>query len=99
MTIRDSAAGFIPVADRIACFDNDGTLWSEQPVYFQLAFAIDRIKAIAPQHPEWKSKQPFKALLAGDMKTVMAGGEKAINGNYESHTSGMPTEEFEKSVT
>ena len=98
-TTRDSAAGFIPVADRIACFDNDGTLWSEQPVYFQLAFAFDRIKAIAPQHPEWKSKQPFKALLAGDMKTVMAGGEKALAEIMKATHTGMPTDEFEKSVT
>jgi len=98
-TAKDSSAGFIPVADRIACFDNDGTLWSEQPVYFQLAFAIDRIKAMAPQHPEWKAKQPFKALLAGDMKTVMAGGEKAIVEIMKATHSGITTEEFEKSVS
>jgi hypothetical protein len=68
-TTKEGSADFVAVADRIACFDNDGTLWSEQPMYFQLAFAIDRIKAMAPQHPEWKTTQPFQALLAGDMKT------------------------------
>src|SRR6476646_6161521 len=57
---------FVPPADRVAVFDNDGTLWSEQPVYFQVAFALDRVKALAPKHPEWKDKEPFKAVLAGD---------------------------------
>src|ERR1700753_2057314 len=63
-------ADFVPPAERIATFDNDGTLWTEQPYYFQLAFAIDQIKAMAPNHPEWKTRQPFKALLEGDMKTL-----------------------------
>ena len=58
-----AASDFIPRAERIAVFDNDGTLWSEQPIYFQLAFALDRVKAMAPEHPEWKTKQPFKSLL------------------------------------
>jgi phosphoglycolate phosphatase-like HAD superfamily hydrolase len=89
---------FIPVTDRIACFDNDGTLWSEQPMYFQLAFAIDRIKAMAPDHPEWKTKQPFKALLEGDMKTVMAGGEKALMQIVMTSHSGITTDEFDKTV-
>ena len=69
---------FVPVAERIAIFDNDGTLWTEQPVYFQLAFAFDRIKAMAPQHPEWKTTQPFKALLERDMKALAASGEKGL---------------------
>src|SRR5262249_22862990 len=60
-------ADFVPVAERIATFDNDGTLWAEQPAYFQLLFAIDRVKALAPQHPEWKTKQPYKAILDGNM--------------------------------
>jgi hypothetical protein len=62
-TTKEGSSDFVAVADRIACFDNDGTLWSEQPMYFQLAFAIDRIKAMAAQHPEWKSTQPFQAFL------------------------------------
>jgi hypothetical protein len=64
---------FVPPAERIATFDNDGTLWSEQPMYFQLAFTIDRVKALAPKHPEWRENQPFKAVLEGDMKWTTAG--------------------------
>ena len=66
----------MPPAERIAVFDNDGTLWLEQPMYVQLAFALDRVKALAPQHPEWKDKQPFKAVLEGDMK-ALADGRRA----------------------
>ena len=69
---------FVPPAQRIAVFDNDGTLWAEQPVYFQAAFAFDRVKALAPQHPEWKTQQPFKGLLENDMKAVAASGEKGL---------------------
>ena len=69
---------FVPTAQRIATFDNDGTLWSEQPIYFQFAFALDRVKALAPQHPEWKTEQPFQAVLEGDTKTLMASGEKGL---------------------
>lgn len=97
-TTQESSVDFIPVADRIACFDNDGTLWSEQPMYFQLAFAIDQVKAMAPEHPEWKSKQPFKALLEGDLKTALAGGEKAIFEIVMKTHAGMNTDEFEKRV-
>ena len=97
-TTKKGSADFIEVADRIACFDNDGTLWSEQPMYFQLAFAIDRIKAMAPQHPEWKTTQPFQALIEGDLKTAMSGGEKAMMEIMAVTHSGMTTEEFEKSV-
>ena len=57
-------------------FDNDGTLWSEQPIYFQFVFALDRVKALAPQHPEWKTQEPFKTVLAGDVKAVLAGGRE-----------------------
>ena len=63
---RDGSPDFVPVAERIATFDNDGTLWAEQPIYFQLLFAIDRVKALAPQHPEWKTKEPFASLLRGE---------------------------------
>jgi len=97
-TTQEGSVDFIPVADRIACFDNDGTLWSEQPLYFQFIFALDRVKALAPQHPEWKNTQPFKALLKGDMKTVMAGGEKALVQIVMTTHAGMTTEEFEKIV-
>ncbi|NTW26354.1 MAG: haloacid dehalogenase-like hydrolase [Lentimicrobium sp.] len=98
-TTTEGSDDFIPVADRIACFDNDGTLWSEQPMYFQLAFAIDRVKALAPQHPEWKTTQPFQALLEGDMKTMMAGGENALMQIMMVTHGGLTTEEFEKTVT
>ena len=90
---------FVPCAERIAVFDNDGTLWAEQPMYFQFVFALDRVYALAPQHPEWKDKDPFKSILAGDIKTAMAGGEKAAMEMLAATHSGMTTEEFEKIVT
>ena len=69
---------FVPVDQRIATFDNDGTLWVEQPMYVQLAFALDRVKALAPQNPDWKTRQPFQAVLEGDMKALAASGEKGL---------------------
>ena len=69
---------FVPPAERIAVFDNDGTLWAEQPMYFQFLFMLDRVKALAPQHPEWKTKEPFASLLKGDVKAALAGGERAV---------------------
>lgn len=69
---REGSPDFVPVLERIATFDNDGTLWVEQPVYTQLAFALDRVKALAPEHPEWRGQQPFKAVLDGDMKALEA---------------------------
>ncbi len=69
---------YVPPAERIAVFDNDGTLWAEQPLYFQLVFALDRIKVLAPEHPEWKNTQPFKAALENDLPTVLQGGEHAL---------------------
>ena len=92
--VNPESSHFIPQAERIATFDNDGTLWSEQPVYFQLAFAIDRVRAMAPQHPEWKKIQPFKAVLEGDMKTALAGGEHAILELVMATHSGITTEAF-----
>src|SRR3954453_22431893 len=89
---------FVPVASRIATFDNDGTLWAEQPVYFQFLFAVDRVKALAPQHPEWKNKEPFASLLNGDIKAVLASGEHGILNIVASTHSGMTTEEFQKLV-
>src|SRR5262245_55326691 len=71
-TTTQGGPDFVPPAERIAVFDNDGTLWAEQPMYFQLAFALDRIKALAPTHPEWKTTQPFKGVLDGDIKAVLA---------------------------
>lgn len=92
------SADFVPVDQRIATFDNDGTLWCEQPFYFQMAFAFDRIKALAPQHPEWKTKQPFKALLQGDVKTAASAGEKGLLSVIAATHSGMTVPEFEKTV-
>jgi len=89
----------VPAPERIAVFDNDGTLWAEQPLYFQLVFALDRVKALAPQHPEWKDKEPFASLLKGDLKGALAGGEPAIFQIVMATHTGMTTEEFEKTVT
>jgi phosphoserine phosphatase len=91
---NEGGPDFVPPAERIAVFDNDGTLWSEQPMYAQLAFALDRVKALAPQHPEWKEKQPFKAALEGDMKTLSAGGEEALVELVMATHAGMTTDEF-----
>ncbi len=86
---------FVPLAQRVATFDNDGTLWCEQPLPVQLFFAIDRVKALAPQHPEWKEKQPFKAVLEGDMESVLATGERGLIELVMVTHAGMATEEFE----
>jgi phosphoglycolate phosphatase-like HAD superfamily hydrolase len=91
-------ADFVPAEQRIATFDNDGTLWTEQPYYFQLAFAFDRIKALAPQHPKWKYDQPFKALLDKDVKAFAAAGEKGILDVVEATHAGMTVEDFTKTV-
>ena len=96
---RPGSPDLIPPAERIAVFDNDGTLWSEQPMYFQLFFALDRIKALAPQHPEWKDKEPFASLLKGDVKAALAGGEHALVEIVMATHAGLTTEEFEKVVT
>jgi len=79
-------------------FDNDGTLWAEQPMYFQFLFALDRVKALAPQHPEWKETEPFASLIKGDVKGALAGGEPAIVKILMTTHAGMTTEEFEKIV-
>lgn len=89
---------YVPPAERIAVFDNDGTLWSEQPAYFQLAFAIDRVKALASQHPEWKNKQPFQGVLEGDLKAVAATGERGLMELVMATHAGSTTEEFAASV-
>lgn len=92
------APDFVPVAERIAVFDNDGTLWAEQPMYFQLFFVADRIKTLAPQHPEWKQQEPFASVLKGDMRAAVAGGDRAIIEMVMATHSGMSTEEFKKIV-
>jgi phosphoglycolate phosphatase-like HAD superfamily hydrolase len=91
-------AEFVPPAARIAVFDNDGTLWSEQPMYFQLAFAIDRVRALAPQHPEWRTRQPFKAVLDGDLRALAASGDKGLVELLMATHTGMTTDEFAKIV-
>ncbi|WP_436162660.1 HAD family hydrolase [Mesorhizobium sp. LjRoot246] len=98
---RTTAPGgpdFVPVSERIATFDNDGTLWTEQPFYFQLAFALDRVKALAPTHPEWKTEQPFSAVISGDMKALMASGEPGLIEIMEITHAGMTTDEFAQTV-
>jgi phosphoserine phosphatase len=90
---------FIKPEDRIATFDNDGTLWCEQPMYFQLMFALDRIKAMAPQHPEWKETEPFKSVLDGDMRGLVASGEKGLIELVAVTHAGMSTDEFNALVT
>ena len=94
----DGSPDFVPAAERIAVFDNDGTLWSEQPIYFQAAFTLDRIKALAPQHPEWKEQEPFASLLRGDLKAALAGGEPAVFQILMATHAGMTTDEFAKIV-
>jgi phosphoglycolate phosphatase-like HAD superfamily hydrolase len=89
---------FVPTEQRIATFDNDGTLWCEQPYYFQLAFAFDRVKSLAPQHPEWRNKQPFKALIDKDPKALAAAGEKGLLEIVEATHAGMSVQDFRKIV-
>jgi len=97
VTTPDSA-DFVAPDERIAVFDNDGTLWSEKPAYFQLLFAIDRIKQLAPQHPEWKTTQPFKAVLDNDMDALADSGEKGLLQLVMASHAGMTTTEFERIV-
>jgi haloacid dehalogenase-like hydrolase len=94
----EGSPDFVAVPDRIATFDNDGTLWTEKPLPFQLVFALDEVKAMAPQHPEWKSKEPFASVLKGDMKGVMASGEKGLVEIISATHSGMTTDEFSATV-
>lgn len=97
--VTDSGSpDFVPEPERIAVFDNDGTLWAEQPLYFQLLFALDRVKALAAEHPEWKTKEPFASLLKGDVKTALSGGEHAALEIVMATHAGMTTADFEKLV-
>ena len=95
---KQGSTDFVPVPERIATFDNDGTLWSEKPVPFQLIFAFDRVKALEPQHPEWKTQEPFASLLKGDMQGVAAAGEKGILDIIVATHTGMTTDEFTQEV-
>lgn len=98
-TTDPSSPTFVPPSERIATFDNDGTLWPSHPMYTQLAFALDRIKALAPQHAEWKTKQPFKAVLDNDLKALAAAGEKGMVELVMASHAGMSTTEFEAIVS
>jgi len=95
---KQGSPDFVPPAERIAVFDNDGTLWAEQPMYFQLSFALDRVQTLAPQHPEWKEKEPFASLLQNDVQRALAGGERAMVEIVMATHAGMTTEEFEQIV-
>ncbi len=95
---RQGGPDFVPPPERIATFDNDGTLWSEKPVPFQALFAFDRVKALAPRHPEWKTRQPFASLLEGDMTGVAASGEKGILSIMAATHTGLTTDEFSSAV-
>jgi len=96
---KEDGPNFVPAPERIATFDNDGTLWVEQPLYTQLVFAMDRIKALAPAHPEWQTTQPFKAVLAGDVKTALASGEQGLIEMIMATHAGMTADEFSHTVT
>jgi phosphoglycolate phosphatase-like HAD superfamily hydrolase len=96
---KPGSPDFVPMPERIATFDNDGTLWAEQPMYFQGLFLADRVKALAPQHPEWHTKEPFASLLKGDMHGVAAAGEKGLMEMVAATHSGMSTEEFSQTVS
>jgi hypothetical protein len=95
---RTGSPDFVTPAERIATFDNDGTLWAEQPMYFQAFFAFDRVKALAPQHPEWTTQEPFASVLKGDLKSALAGGEHALLEMVMATHAGMTTAEFEQVV-
>ena len=94
----EGSPDFVEPSKRIAVFDNDGTLWAEQPAYFEFFFALDQVKALSPQHPEWKTTEPFKSALAGDMKGLAASGEKGVLELVAATHSGMTTDEFARSV-
>ena len=95
---KEGTSDFVPIPERIATFDNDGTLWAEQPMYFQFFFVLDRLKALAPKHPEWREKEPFASVLKGDLKGAFASGEKGVLEMMAMTHSGMTTEEFENAV-
>jgi hypothetical protein len=95
---KEGGSDFVPVPERIATFDNDGTLWAEKPVPFQLLFAFERVKALVPQHPEWRTKEPFASLLEGNMAGVAARGEKGVLQIVAATHTGMTTDDFSQAV-
>ena len=97
-TTREGSPDFVPVPERIATFDNDGTLWAEKPLYFQLFFVLDQVKAMAPQHPEWKTQEPFASVLRGDLEGALVGGDKALLELALATETGMSTAAFERQV-
>ncbi|MEQ8843653.1 MAG: HAD family hydrolase [Phycisphaerales bacterium] len=97
-TTTEGSPDFVPAAQRIATFDNDGCLWAEQPVYFQLIFAVDRVKAMAAAHPEWQEQEPFKSAISGDMDALMASGKEGLAKILAASHTGMTTDEFADSV-
>jgi hypothetical protein len=97
-TTEQNSPNYLKSSERIAVFDNDGTLWTEQPVYFQLQFALDRIKAMAPEHPEWQHTQPYKSMLEGDTQAVLASGMHGLLEIVMASHAGMNTDEFEQIV-
>jgi hypothetical protein len=94
----DGSGGFVPAAERVAVFDNDGTLWSEKPTYFQLLFIFDRIRAMAPGHPEWRSTQPFQAVLENDLEALAAAGEHGLITLAMAAQANLTTDEFAAAV-
>jgi hypothetical protein len=95
---KESSPAYVPGPMRIATFNNDGTLWVEKPVPFEIMFAFDRVKALAPQHPEWSTKEPFASVLMGNMAAVAASGERGVLAIVAARHTGMTTEEFSKTV-
>jgi phosphoglycolate phosphatase-like HAD superfamily hydrolase len=98
LVTEEDSPDYVPPAERIAVFDNDGTLWAEKPAYSQLFYAVDRVKALAPSHPEWKDQQPFKGILDNDLESALAGGEEALMKIIMATHAGMTTDEFEAEV-
>jgi len=96
---REGGPDFVAVEERIATFDNDGTLWAEQPIYFQFAFALDEVKRLAPRFPEWKDKEPFRSVIAGDLRALLTAGEKDLLKIMSVTHTGMTTAEFTKAVS
>jgi hypothetical protein len=97
-SVTTQGPDFVAPSDRIATFDNDGTLWAEQPMYTQLAFALSRVKQLAPQHPEWQTQEPFASLLKGDVEGALAGGNESIGAIIMATHTGMTSEEFREIV-
>ncbi len=95
---KEGSKDFVAPGQRIAVFDNDGTLWAEQPLYFQFLYAFDRVKELAPQHPEWKEKEPYASILKGDIKKALASGKKSLVQVLATTHAGITTEEFDMSV-